>query len=293
MAHRASPSVVSSLASISWRSAGRLRRAAFLLAASLSSDCPLCQGPARGGRLCSECETDVCASMRGEPRCGRCALPRVFVAAGAACGCPLQQAPFSRTQAAFDYAAPADMLVLQLKNRMRLSCARALAALMAERARAAGWLEDGERSEADHGGAGGGPDHRADSPTHGGTGTAWVLVPVPASRASLSQRGFNPAAEIAAGVSRELGWPLRAGWLWRARDPRDGVKQSRLGRRGRQLAAEGAYLASPAVGGHRIALVDDVMTTGSTAQAAALALVASGAREVGVLVAARTPRPGG
>lgn len=261
MAHRTLPTVVPLFSSLPQRG---LRQAGSLLAASLSSDCPLCQGPARGGRLCTECETDVCAGMQDEPRCERCALPRLFLGDAAGCGCPLEHAPFARTVAAFDYAPPADMLVLQLKNRMRLSQARALAALMATRVRAAGL-------DAQPG---------------------WVLVPVPASRRSLSRRGFNPAAEIAAGLSRELGWPLRSGWLSRARDSQDAVKQSRLNRRGRELAAEGAYQASAGASGYRIALVDDVMTTGSTAQAAAHALLEAGAREVAVIVAARTPRPG-
>src|SRR5690606_19639980 len=117
--------------------------------------------------------------------CVRCALLAPARGSRADCGCPLAGAPFVRTVAAFDYAPPADMLVWRLKSRMRLEQARALAGLLADCVREQAWPHAGP----------------------------WVLVPVPAGRTSLARRGFNPAAEIAQGLSRELAWPVRTAWL--------------------------------------------------------------------------------
>ncbi|MEI2415285.1 phosphoribosyltransferase family protein [Orrella sp. JC864] len=252
-----------------------LRQGAAFLRACLATDCPLCRGAARGARLCGECARDASASLEGMRRCPRCDLPafaamRTGAAAGpqaqagpAGCGCPLAQAPFEALVSGFEYRPPADQLVLRLKNRLQLSAAGALAGLLARRVRQAPWAAQ--------------PD--------------WWLVPVPASRASLLRRGFNPAAEIARRLSGELHWPVRGAWLRRVREPR--AKQTRLGRRQRQLAARDAYRAAPAVRGRKVALVDDVVTTGATAVAAAQALREAGAARVVVLAAARTPAPGG
>ncbi|MGE8679849.1 MAG: ComF family protein, partial [Achromobacter marplatensis] len=62
-----------------------------------------------------------------------------------------------------------------------------------------------------------------------------------------------------------------------------------LGRRARQSGAAGLFVGSPRVRGRHVAVVDDVMTTGSTVQAAAEALLAAGAASVTILVVARTP----
>ena len=70
---------------------------------------------------------------------------------------------------------------------------------------------------------------------------------------------------------------------------RETPAQSTLALAARHTNLEGAFLASPAAAGLRLALVDDVMTSGSTLQAAALALRAAGAKSVLNLVAARTP----
>ena len=239
-----------------WR---RLRALARRLPARLSSDCPLCGARTRGGRLCAGCAADTRASLLDGPRCGRCALARPVPEH---CGCPLADAPFEAAVAGFDYQPPADLLVLRFKNRQQLSLAGALTAMLAERVRQAPWAAQ----------------------------RGWQLVPVPSAEPSLARRGFNPAAELARRLGQELGWPVRHGWLQRARQAPLQGKQSRLGRRQRQLAARHAYRAVPAVAGAWVALVDDVMTTGSTASAAALALRQAGAARVVVLAAARTPQ---
>lgn len=235
----------------------RLADAWHRIVARLSTGCPLCGGAARGARLCRGCADDLRLAWQAATprRCLRCAMPAMDTAERA-CGCPLHHAAFVRTVAAFDYRPPADLLILDLKNRLRLSRVRALAALMSQAACEAGLCQDASR----------------------------VLVPVPASRASLRRRGFNPAAELARAVSAELGWSCRGEWLARVRD---GRKQSRLGREARRLAVLGAYACPVRIDGARVVLVDDVMTTGSTADSAARALARAGAAEVVVLVAAR------
>lgn len=144
-----------------------------------------------------------------------------------------------------------------LKTRLRLSMAPVLARLLA-----------------------------AEVLRHGGLPVGSLLVPVPAGRASLRLRGMNPAGEIARSLAAQLALPLARGALRRRRET---PRQTSLGRRARQQGATDLFLASSRVLGRHVAVVDDVMTTGSTAQAAASALLAAGAASVTILVAARTP----
>jgi len=206
------------------------------------------------------CQADVVGSMRGSgvARCRRCALP--LAVAGTCPDCARRPPAYSRTVAGFDYVPPADLLILQLKNGRRYGRARLLSALLAGSLRVAS-----EPLPADA-----------------------VLVPVPASRASLRMRGFNPAGEIARWLAAELDRPLRPHWLVRTRES---AKQSTLGRAARLRARQGVFACPLDLPPCAVALVDDVMTTGGTLDAAARALRRRGAREVIALVAARVPPP--
>lgn len=200
-------------------------------------------------------------------RCPRCAL-RLQDGAQHCVACLAEPRAFCRAVAAFDYAPPGDTLVLMLKTQLRLSMAPVLARLMAQAVRTAAGAAASEA-----------------------TGVACLppdllLVPIPASRASLRQRGMNPAAEIARSLAVELTLqPPRLVLMRRRETPR----QATLDRRARQRGAAGLFVCTGSVGGRHVVLVDDVMTTGSTVDAAAAALVAAGAASVMVLVAARTP----
>jgi ComF family protein len=124
---------------------------------------------------------------------------------------------------------------------------------------------------------------------HGGS--ADLIVPVPLRPARLARRGHNQALTLAGPVARRLGIPLARHLAIRQRV---GARQRGLSRRQRLRNPLGAFAirrtwSEP---GPRIAIVDDVVTTGATAAELARRLLAAGAREVHLLCATRTPRSG-
>lgn len=112
-------------------------------------------------------------------------------------------------------------------------------------------------------------------------GWADVVTWVPPSREALRRRGFDHAGEVSLAVAAIVG--ARAEPLLRRTGARD---QRALGREARAENAAGVFSAAGEVGG-RVLLVDDVMTTGATADVAASALLDAGATNVRVAVVAR------
>lgn len=176
---------------------------------------------------------------------------------------------FDQVVAAFDYAGLGQTMIRDYKVHCRLALAGILSRCLARAVRDAG--KDGGHA----------PD--------------W-LVPVPARRSALLQRGFSPPAEVARLLGRQLGLSCR---LDLVRRRQDGPKQAALGRTARLHAQLGVYVcdAEDAVvglegrpgplAGARIAVVDDVLTTGATLHAVASALKAAGAARVEGWVLAR------
>jgi ComF family protein len=114
-----------------------------------------------------------------------------------------------------------------------------------------------------------------------------VLVPVPLHRRREWERGFNQAAFLARRVGRRLGLPVvpRALRRLRATPPQSGDPADR-----RRNVRDAFAVARPArVAGRHVLLIDDVLTTGATANECARALRRAGARRVGVFTLARVP----
>jgi len=226
-------------------------------------------------------------------RCERCAL-RLGFAMPTCPDCERCPPVYGRVVAGCDYEAPADLLITRLKGEHRYAMAGPLAGLILD-ALAGSGPAPCSGSSRDGGGAGPGCANPNLSTSRGGasaTGAApaWpenaVLVPVPAARASLRRRGFNPAGEIARELARATGLPLHPAWLRRVAE---GPRQASLDRAARLGVAASTYACPSRLPPRPVLLVDDVMTTGATLNAAATALLAAGASDVTGLVAMRAP----
>lgn len=293
MTHLISPAVCG--AARQWRS----------LCLRVPTDCPMCGGGSHGGLLCGGCsETARIVADVGQVRCARCALR---CAASAPCpDCARRTPAFHRVIAACDYEGPWRGLVGQFKAGHRFWLAPGLARLMAQAVR-------DDRAQAVAGGmAGGGLVRLADVAAEDGglpcdpvrlVDAGWsgiagrmaglpqmvTLVPVPARRASIRQRGFNPAAELTRFLARELDVAVQPSLLLRQRE---GGRQTHAARRVRLDAGRHDFRCGMSLNGGVYAVVDDVMTTGSTLHHAARCLLEAGAEQVWGLVLARTPWQG-
>ena len=118
-------------------------------------------------------------------------------------------------------------------------------------------------------------------------GEADAVVPVPLHPWKLFRRRYNQAAELARPLARRAGRAYLPGVLKRVRSGGQAGKSAT----GRRRAVAGVFVVPPGqrsrVEGRRVLLVDDVMTTGATADACARALLRAGARAVDVAVIAR------
>jgi ComF family protein len=119
-----------------------------------------------------------------------------------------------------------------------------------------------------------------------------MLIPVPLHRLRLWRRRFNQAALLAREVSRSSGIAYEP--LLLARQKRT-AHQVGLSRKERARNVQGAFTVPqanrPAIKGKRIVIVDDVLTSGATGEAAARTLLRVGAGSVDILVFARVAMP--
>lgn len=115
------------------------------------------------------------------------------------------------------------------------------------------------------------------------------LVPVPMTESAEKKRGYNQAALLAEELAARTGIPAECSLLIKTRDT---AAQKELSSRERAENLRGSFRVSERkkCGGSRIVLVDDVLTTGATASAAARPLLKAGALKVCVLTAASVPR---
>jgi len=171
------------------------------------------------------------------------------------CGaCLRRPPPLQATHAAFVYGFPLDRLLPRFKFHRDLAAGRALGEAMATR------FATLPRPQA--------------------------LLPVPLHPARLRQRGYDQALELARPLARALAVPLQLDGLRRVRDTR---AQSELDARARRRNLRGAFVAGRGALPAHVALVDDVMTTGATLHAAAVALRRAGVARVDAWVCARVP----
>lgn len=215
--------------------------------------CLLCGDAGAGGRnLCSGCLDDL---PWNSPACWRCALPLPSDAdAHNLCARCLRRAPpFDSALAALRYEPPLDFLVAGLKYRARLDHARLLGELLVHAVR----QTDAPRPE--------------------------LLIPVPLHPRRLRERGFNQALELARPLARALNLPLARRGCRRVRAT---PRQTDLNARERRGNVRGAFSAGR-VAGRRVAIVDDVVTTGHTVAELARTLRQAGAVHVQVWSAAR------
>jgi ComF family protein len=111
-----------------------------------------------------------------------------------------------------------------------------------------------------------------------------LVAEVPLHRVRERERGYNQAGLLAEALSEAIGVPRLAGALERRRATRP---QARLDARARRsnLARAFAVPRRGWIDGRSVLLVDDVMTTGATLEAALDALTAAGARASGIVLA--------
>lgn len=115
-----------------------------------------------------------------------------------------------------------------------------------------------------------------------------ALVPVPLHRTRLRERGYNQARELARTLSHELRLPV----LERGIERYEGVaSQTGQSARERRASMANAFRVGRSLTGLRVAIVDDVVTTGATVNALAAELRAAGATRCLVFAVARTPEP--
>ncbi|MGI4856823.1 MAG: ComF family protein [Janthinobacterium lividum] len=251
------------------------------LTACLPGQCLICGDAARAA-LCPCCAHAYWPAATAIARCAQCGI-RLLSGGDAAravlprCApCRLAPPAFDATLALADYRPPLDILAITLKFRGRAALAHDLGDRLAAgftdriaRFLAAGTAVGGERAAT--------PDIVPD-----------LLLPAPLSRRRLVRRGYNQAWELTRRLARQTGMSANPTLLLREHtaaqsDLSLATRQSNM-RRAIRLAPH----AAACIAGAHIGVVDDVMTTGATLDAAARVLKAAGARRVSNFVIFRT-----
>ena len=243
----------------------RLRRTGLRgLNALLPPCCAACDAPVdQQGQLCASCFAQT--NFISAPVCARCGVPFSSVGQGGAdalCpGCCERPPHFRQARAALRYDKHGRRLILPLKHADRVELAPILAGMMV-------------RSGAEL------------------LGRADILVPVPLHRRRLFHRKYNQAAILAFMVGRLTRLPVQPDALQRLRRTAP-LEEKTPEERAQEVS--GSLRVRPSrlkrVTGRTVLLIDDVMTSGATANACAQALLQAGALAVDVLVAARVPDP--
>jgi ComF family protein len=224
----------------------------FILLSFSNRTCELClEINHASGFICSSCEDSL---PQAKHRCQICAIS---LPNQGHCGQCLHKKPaFDYSHSSFTYAPPIDAWLQRLKTKRRTEWAHKLASLMI-----------------------------VNPPKNLAQVDAFTFVP--SNRWSLMKRGFNPAELIARELGRAFNKPIIAQLATRShsREQKALNRHQRINNVGWHFHATRKTL-----NGEHIMLIDDVMTTGSTAHSMALILKSAGASNVGIWCLARTPK---
>jgi len=221
----------------------------------------LCNEPAEQRYpLCVACEQEL---PWNEEHCLRCALPLAM--AGLTCAqCSRRPPAFDQVIAPWHFGFPLDTLISRFKHNSQWPLGRLMAEILSLNL-----------------------SHRFQE----GLPKPDLLLPVPLARRRLRKRGFNQAGMLGRWLSKALVIECNERLLLRTRET---PAQQHLDARARRRNLHQAFaLAGEAsLEGKHVAVVDDVLTTGATAQATAQLLRQAGARRIDVYCLARTAKPG-
>lgn len=225
-----------------------------------SQICLLCDEPSEASYpLCMACEADL---PWLEAQCETCALP--VQGPTVMCEpCRIRPPAFTQVIAPWRYEFPVDSLVTRFKHRAKWPLGRLLGELFSRHLR-----------------------YRFDE----GLEPPDLLLPVPLAKKRLRERGFNQAAMLAGWIGNALKIPSDNRQLLRLKEtpPQQGLDARA---RKRNLRDAFALRDSERLQGMHVALIDDVLTTGATADGLARLLLKAGAQRVDVYCLARTPSP--
>lgn len=227
-------------------------RATALVHALFPVTCYLCLDPGQKPALdlCAACEADL---PRNDSACPMCAA--AVPDPGELCyRCRRRNRAFDAAYAPYRYEFPLPELIHRMKYRGQLPITRILGCVLGKRL------------------------------TERGAPQVDAIVPVPLHAARERQRGYNQAREIAVFAARELGLPVQDRL---ARRIRETTEQTGLAAGARRRNLRGAFMVDASAVPSRVAIVDDVLTTGATAEALALALRRAGCRRIEVWAVAR------
>lgn len=202
--------------------------------------------------ICNPCHAGL---PRNSSSCHCCALPLPSsIASDLLCGnCARKPPPFSHIISPWLYEPPIDDLIQQLKFLHKLSAGRLLAQLLAREI----------------------PPQ--DRPS--------LLIPVPLHNRQLRTRGFNHSSEITRALSTELG----IAWSpWLLRKLRETLPQHNLGKRERKKNLRRCFSFDNRQNHQHVAIIDDVVTTATTAAEVAKTLRKAGVEKVEIWALART-----
>jgi ComF family protein len=205
--------------------------------------------------FCPGCWTEI--EFLGNSGCSTCGVPLRATEQASCAACLARPPRIARTRAAVAYDELSRSLAIRLKYGRKVAIARTMARYMAPLV---------------------------------GDGSDRLLVPVPLHRTRLWNRGFNQSALVARELSRALGIPSDPMALRRVRRTPPLKGMSPLQRR-KTVAGAFRIRDKKAVAGKIVILIDDVLTTGSTAEACARTLRRAGAARVELVSWARVVRP--